>query len=389
MTMETKKEVFDRYLREYLKASKRRKTEILNIVCETTGLIRKSAIRKFKRLQKKSAGHGQKRGRPVKYGPDTVSALKDVWTASSEICGELLHPSIKDFVDIMKRDDMWKHRPETTKKLLEMSEGMVKKKVGVFMKARHIRHGINATSPSVLKNIIPIFTGPWQDKPVGYGQVDTVVHCGSSLTGNMIFSVNYTDIATKWLGLRAQWNKGQIATQKSLQSIKDRLPFPLLGIHPDTGSEFINWHIKGWCDNQKIELTRSRPYHKNDNAHVEQKNGHVIRRFMGYNRLDTWELVDPVNEMYIHLETYLNHFIPTRKCLKKVRIGSKYKRTYDKAKTPYERVLAHPTMTMDVKNILQQEHEKLNPLILKEKIDKLISNIFKIQRQNGTQISVN
>ncbi len=386
MTMETILEVFERYLKEYLKAPRERKTEILNNVCETTSLHRKAAIRKFRALQMKSASKTDRRGRPVIYTPDVISALKNVWYPASEICGELLHPLIEEYVFIMKRDGQWNHRPETTKKLLMMSEGTVKAKVGAFMKARHTRHGLSSTSPSALKNIIPVFIGPWKDKPPGYGQTDTVVHCGSTLSGNMIFSVNYTDIATMWLGLSAQWNKGQKATKESLSSIKKRLPFPLKGLHPDTGSEFINWHVKGWWDENKIELTRSRPNHKNDNAYVEQKNGHVIRRFMGYNRLDNEKLVRLINEMYVILETYLNHFVTTRKCLEKVRIGSKYKRKYDKAKTPYERVLAHPYMTMDVKERLQQEHKKLNPLILKKKIDKLITNIFKIRRQNGSQL---
>lgn len=250
------------------------------------------------------------------------------------------------------------------------------------MKTGRKRHGLSSTSPSILKNIIPVVSGEWVDKPAGYGQIDTVVHCGDSLLGDLVFSVNYTDIATLWHGLSAQWNKGQHVTLKSVALIKARLPFPLRGLHPDTGSEFINWHLKDYCDQNNIELTRSRPNHKNDNAYVEQKNGHVIRRFMGYTRLDVSQVVPVVNELYVVLETYLNHFVPSRKCLTKIRIGAKYRRRYDQAQTPYQRVLTQPDLPEDVKKQLKQRHEQLNPLNLRQQIDKLTTRIFKIQREN-------
>lgn len=383
--MATILEVFERYLGEYLKAPKQRKTEILSMVCELTRFHRKAAIRKFRVLQFRFVGQSDRRGRPVVYTPDATAALKKVWEASSEICGELLWPVISEYIAVMKRDGQWQHRPDTTAKLLQMSEGTVKTKVGTFMKARHRRRGLSSTSPSLLKNIIPIVTGEWAGKPPGYGQIDTVVHCGDSLLGDLVFSVNYTDIATLWHGLAAQWNKGQKATSDSVTRIRSRLPFPLKGLHPDTGSEFINWHLKGWCDQNKIELTRSRPNHKNDNAYVEQKNGHVIRRFMGYTRLDTSKVVPLVNELYVILETYLNHFVPSRKCTSKVRVGARYRRTYDRAQAPYQRVLAHPGIADEIKEKLKLQHEGLNPLNLKQQVDRLSMQIFKIQRQNGNQ----
>lgn len=372
MTMATILEVFERYLGEYLKAPKQRKTEILSTVCELTKFHRKAAIRKFHQLQFLPSYITFRLGRPMTYGPDVTAALKDVWEASSEICGELLQPVIKEYVAVMKRDGQWQHRPSTTAKLLQMSEGTVKIRVGAFMKVRRKRRGLSSTSPSILRNIIPIVTGEWADKPLGYGQIDTVVHCGDSLLGDLVFSVNYTDIATLWHGLAAQWNKSQKATGESIKRIKSRLPFSLKGLHPDTGSEFINWHLKGWCNQNH-----------NDNAYVEQKNGHVIRRFMGYTRLDVPQVVPLVNEVYAILETYLNHFVPSRKCLTKVRIGAKYKRVYDQAQTPYQRVLRQPDLPEEVKEPLKQRHERLNPLNLKQQIDKLIMRIFKIQRESG------
>ena len=159
----------------------------------------------------------------------------------------------------------------------------------------------------------------------------------------------------------------------------------MLGAHPDTGSEFVNWLLQGWCEEQGIELTRSRPYHKNDNAYVEQKNGHVVRRFLGYTRYDCRDVVPVMNELYDVLDLYLNHFVPSRKCVEKVRIGSKYKRQYDKAQTPYQRVLAHEAIDQSVKDKLKAEHAQLNPLILKQKIDTLTKQILTIQRDYGNR----
>jgi len=384
--MRTRNDIFQSHLQTYLIANKSGKSELLRSVCTVTGMHRKAAIRKFRQLQLRSpSAPTPKRGRPCTYGPDVTAALHDLWVAASELCGELLHPVIADYVTILQRDGMWRHGEETTAKLLAMSEGLVKLRVSRFTHAGKIHHGISATKPSQLKELIPIFIGPWRNKPPGYGQLDTVVHCGSSLVGDLVYTVNWTDVATLWGGRRAQWNKGQKATQESLSAIRDRLPFAMLGAHPDTGSEFVNWLLQGWCEEQGIELTRSRPYHKNDNAYVEQKNGHVVRRFLGYTRYDCKDTIAVMNELYDVLDLYINHFVPSRKCIEKVRIGSKYKRQYDKARTPYQRVLAHEAIDQSVKDKLKAEHAQLNPLILKRRIDTLTTQILTIQRNYGNR----
>jgi len=384
MTMETKNNIFDEHLSRYLKADKEEKGRILDHVCFVTKMHRRSAMRKFRRLQTKDPCSTEGRGRPLYYTPDVTAALKDIWEAASEICGELIFSIFKGYIAAMQRDGLWKHSDEATGKLLAMSEGTMKDRVDLFMKARRTRSGLSSTRPSLLKEIIPIFVGPWEDKPPGFGQLDTVVHCGASLVGNMAFTVNWTDVSTLWGKRRAQWNKGQIETKDSLSDIKNKLPFPMKGAHPDTGSEFINWHLKGWCDENMIELTRSRPYHKNDNAYVEQKNGHVIRRFLGYTRIDCLEAIPAMNELYDVLDLYLNHFVPSRKCIEKIRIGSKYRKKYDKAQTPYERVLAHKDIDESIKEKLRKEHGMLNPLLLKRQVDMLIAKVFKIQRDCGS-----
>lgn len=384
MTMETKNEIFRRYLKEYLTATKEQKLGILTIVCLVTGMHRKAAIRKFRVLQLRDSAHEDGRGRRTHYTPDVTAALKDIWKAGNEACGELLHPVVSEYVAILKRDRMWRHSTETTKKLLEMSEGTMKQRVGEFFKARRGRKGISATKPSALKKLIPIFTGPWEAKPPGYGQIDTVVHCGSSLLGDMAYTLNYTDAATYTVIPRAQWNKGMEATKESMRSIQKRMPFPWLGAHPDTGSEFINQFVIRWCTNEKIELSRSRPGKKNDNMYVEERNGHVIRKTIGYQRLDCVEAVEALNALYDILAPYLIHFVAVRRTLEKEKVQSKYRRIYEKKpKTPYQRILEHVAVDESVKEKLRKEHAALNPLTMKREIEKWLKAVYDIQKRYG------
>ena len=387
--METKKEVFDRYKKEYYEAKadkKKRKilTGIIDIVKSLTGMGRKSIIRAFKVQQTRDPCTEEKRGRKVYYKPDVTAALKDIWEAGSEVCGELLHPMIKEYVKILIQDKMWKHGDEATGKLLAMSMGTVKNRVGNFLKARRKGRGISSTSPSLLKHIIPIFHGDWNTKPVGSGQIDTVVHCGHSLVGDMAFTLNYTDVSVLWVEMRAQWNKGQYATQQSLAYIKSVLPWTMLEVHPDTGSEFINFVMKTWCDLNNILMSRSRPNHKNDNMHVEERNGHIIRKYVGYTRLDCIQTVKVLNDLYEVLCLYLNHFVASKRVIEKYEIDGRWKKRYEKvAKTPYQRVLEHDGIDENIKEKLMREHEKLNPLIMKNEIDRLKKAVYDIQKKYG------
>jgi len=391
MTMETKQEIFERYQKEYFKArikkrgGRKRCGEILDIVCDISTMHRKAAIRKFSTIQTNDSSIGEKRGRSLCYTPDVTAALKDIWDTSNGLCGELLHPLIKEYLDILQRDTMWQHSDEATGKLLAMSTGSVKERVSHFMRAKRNGRGFSSTSPSQLKHIIPIFHGDWSEKPPGTGQIDTVVHCGHILAGDMVFTLNYVDVPVLWDILRAQWNKGQVATQESLLFIKERLPWNMLEVHPDTGGEFINWHMKGWCDTNKINMSRSRPNHSNDNMHVEERNGHIVRKYIGYIRLDCKEAVDALNDVYDVLCPYLNHFITSRRIIEKFEVNGKWKKKYEKvAMTPYQRVLAHPKISEEVKEKLRIEHAKLNPLIMKREIDRLRRVLYDVQKKHGT-----
>jgi hypothetical protein len=383
MVMATKIDILRTHLNAWLGARQDRKTraEMTRAVCLVTGMHPKSVPRAFRREQMRDRGRAEGRGRPVEYGPDVTAALKDVWEAANGPCGELLHPIIGEYVMVLRRDGMWAHGEAATDKLLRMGEHTVRRRVGALREKYSIRKGLGSTRPSALKSIIPIFKGPWTNLSPGNGQLDTVAHCGDTLSGDFIYTLNYTDFATYWIIPVAQWNKGQHVTVASLEAVRASLPFTWLMGHPDTGSEFINWVAKAWFETNGIRLTRSEPGKKNDNMCVEERNGHVVRKYLGYQRLDAPEVVSKLNKMYAELARYLNHFIPVRRTLSKVRVGAKYVRAYEATPlTPYQRVLAHLDVDETAKSRLRTEHESLNPLTLKRKIDMLKAEVYSLQK---------
>ena len=385
--MKTTVNPFEKYKEEYWKANKKRKGEILNALVELTAMHKKSIIRKFKKLQFADPASRKcipvRQGRPCVYNFEIVSALKQLWKLSSKLCGELLHPMIEEYLEQYKNNGDWKYGEEVDAKLLMMSVSTVKRKVNQFFeKDRSVfRKGRSTTKSSSIKTVIPIRDASWFDAKIGEGQLDTVVHCGNSLCGEMAYTLNYTDFKTYWIGLRTQMSKGQIATQKSLFYIKEKLPFDLLEIHPDTGSEFINYHLKNCCDEVGIKMNRSRPNHKNDNMCVEERNGHIIRKKVGYIRIDCQEAVDVLNEYYEALCLFQNHFIAVRRTKDKIRIGSRYQRTFEIAKIPYQRIREADEIFDTQKKELEKIHQSLNMFELQKKMAKLLEKVWTIQKE--------
>lgn len=382
MTMGTKQEIIKEKLGSYLKASKEDKGRILDVVEDVTGMHRKAIVRRFKTLQLRSTGWHDQRGRPTVYGKGVSTALREIWDMAHEICAERLHPMLHEYITVLARDGMWKHGDEVTGLLCSMSLGTMKNRIESF---EHIKAGggRSTTKPSHLKEIIPIRRGPWHNPEPGYREVDTVAHCGGTLVGDYAYTVQYTDVATIWTCLSAQWNKGEEATTNSIESLQERLPFRLLGIDPDSGSEFINWHMKGWCDERKVRMTRTRPYMKNDHARIEQKNYTNVRQFVGYVRIDNPDAVPIMNELYRMLEDYINFFIPSMKCVEKMRSGSRYVRHYDMPRTAYQRTLECQLIDEDVKERLRQKYVTLNPKILKQKGDRLLRKLYATKSAAG------
>jgi len=374
--MHTKHQVLTDNLPRYLKASKRVKTKLLDEWMVLLRMHRKSIIRYLRTQQMKLRGTvGQRRGPKERYGPAVTAALREVWELSFELCAERLHPILSEYIRILQRDRQWHHADDVTQLLCQMSSATLKRRLRK-LRSSHRTQRHTTTQPSVIRSI-PIRHGPWVNPPPGYGEIDTVVHCGDVLAGDMAYSVNYTDIATTWWEGDIQLNKGQYRTQESIQGIQDRLPFQLSGLDPDSGSEFVNLVLYQWCQQQQIELTRSRPYHKNDNAHIEQKNGAITRKFFGYARIDTEPQIALAHRLVTGpLRLYVNFFQPSMQLVRKDRIGARYRRIYDAAKTPYQRVLEHTAVSDETKAKLTELYHSLNPLLLKQQIDTLVRKIF-------------
>lgn len=390
MNMATKKSVFSELLKEWLaaKGNRKKRGEIVRHVCFVTGTHPKSVPRSFRREQMRDSARPERRGRPTVYGPDVTAALKEVWNAANEPCGENFHAIIGEYVATLKRDGMWKHGRETTGKLLAMSMGTVKARAGNFVrKRRSFGGGKSTTRPSSIMSMVPIRMDGWKDAPAGTSQIDTVAHCGDSTAGDYCFTVNAACVATLWSVRRAQWNKGAKATWDSMEGLERGFPFPVLEWHPDSGSEFINWHCLKKCRGSEIALTRSRPNRKNDNCLVEERNGHVVRTYIGFARFDCPEVVDALNDVYDVLDPYLNHFAASRRIVSKRRVGAKWKvRREQVALTPYQRVMACDDIDRKVKARIREEHERLNPLVLKREIDRRLKRLFDVQKRHGTTL---
>ena len=273
----------------YLAADKKQKGIILGTVMAVTKMPRKSLIRAFAREQKRSRWKAPPRlGRPKKYAAETEAALAFIWEHYDYPCAERLHDEIPEAIRIFTRDGMWDYSEQATEQLWDMSLGAMKLRTTAMAKKKGLLRGQSTTRSGALLKSVPVFFGSWDKKAAGNGQIDTVVHSGPKLMGTMAYTVNYVDVATYWQEPVAQLNKSERSTLASMATIKERLPFPWLGVHPDSGSEFINQLALPWFTKHGIEPSRSRPHKKNDNCYVEQRNLVVVRKYVGYERYDCY-----------------------------------------------------------------------------------------------------
>lgn len=383
--METKKNIFEEHLAEWLglASDKKERGKLAREIARIAKVHIKSVPRSFRSVHMRDSSQPEKRGRNIVYGADVASALKEIAEIASWSCGENLHGQIADYVRILTRDKMWTHRKEATARLLAMSMATVKRRAKGFSHVRKMVRGKSTTKPGSIKSLIPIRSGPWDEAVAGTVQINTVAHCNDSIAGDFIYTVNATDVATLWGERRAQWNKGQEHTIQSMEYINSKFPLPVLEWHPDTGSECINWLCKGWAGKRGQRLTRSRPNRKNDNCFVEERNGHIVRKWLGYTRFGEPEVVDTLNEFYDVLSPYLNHFVASRRIISKERVGAKWKVTREKKSlTLYARVLLRDDVSEKVKTKLCAEHERLNPLVLKREIDRRLQKVFAIHNRH-------
>jgi hypothetical protein len=362
----------------YCRAGKKAKVTILDEFCAVCGYHRKYAIRllnqRGKPRKKRRAGR-----KPLYASPELLMALKRIWFASDQMCSKKLKAAIPLWLPFY--ETVYKAlTPETHDKLLTISAATIDR-VLKPVRVAHGRKGLSGTKPgTLLKNQIPIRTHSWDISQPGFMEADTVAHCGNSLAGDFVWSLTMTDILTTWTENRATWSKGAQGVLAQIQDIEAKLPFALLGFDCDNGSEFLNYHLlRYFTDHPSVtSFTRSRPYKKNDNAHVEQKNWSHVRQLFGYDRFEDQSQVDLMNDLYAkEWSLYQNHFSPSMKLLEKKRINSKYYKKYDPPRTPYDRVLALDHITNEAKERLETVHQSLNPFILKRSIEKKLRVIFK------------
>jgi len=379
MSQRSKREMIESIRPRYLKANKVGKVQILDEFIATTGYHRKYAIRVLKHGPKPKGA--KKSGRRKVYQGEVVQALETIWEIFGRICSKRLHPFLAEGVMVLERCNELNLPPEIKTLLLHMSRATIDR---CLKKARftHPQKGLSTTKPgSLLKKAIPIRTfTPWEDERPGFLEIDLVAHCGSTTEGIYLNTLTGTDLATGWTECRAIANKTQSAVSQAIVEMRHDLPFPLLGLDSDNGSEFINDTLYRYCLAELITFTRSRPYEKNDQAHVEQKNWTVVRHTVGYDRLETPEELALLGSIYVDLRLYINFFQPVLKLVGKERVDGKTIRTYDKAMTPFRRVLALDSISVEIKARLIAQFMQLNPVTLRASIDLKVAKLWKIVR---------
>jgi hypothetical protein len=344
----------------YRRASRAEKAQILDEFVAATGYHRKHALRLFRQgPPAPRAGHG---GRPRQYDAVVVGALRDVAEASDWLCGKRLAPFLAELVPALEAEGALRLEPAVRERLVGMSAASIDRHLRRFRLQRR-PSGLSTTKPgSLLKQQVPVHTyTPWDEQRLGFVEIDLVAHCGTTTAGFYLNTLTMTDVATGWTECVGVWGKSQAAVFAALEQGRDRLPFPLLGLDSDNGTEFLNAHLVRWCAQEQLTFTRSRPYWKNDQAHVEQKNWSIVRRLLGYDRYESATALAALQTVYQHLHQWINHWQPVLKLVAKERDGAKVRKRYDTAQTPYQRVLAGESLRPEAVARLQAAHTRCGP----------------------------
>src|SRR5712691_3556754 len=348
---------------------------MLNEFCLNTGYHRKYAIRLLNGPPPGKQPERRPRGRRPRYGQQVLSILAGIWEAAGYPWSVRLKALLPNWMPWIR--PRYRMSSQMEKQLLRISARQIDRRLKA-KKSERKRRIYGRTQPgALLKHHIPVKTDSWYVKAPGFTEIDLVSHSGNSGEGEFAHSLNLTDIHSGWTESRALLGRSQVAVQQALDEIKGVLPFRLLGLDSDNGSEFINWHLKGWCEQKKIQLTRGRPYKKDDNAHVEQKNWTHVRKLLGWERYDSRPAVEAINDLYRQeLRLWLNLYLPSVKLVKKVRVGSKVRRVYDAAQTPWERVLASGQAKPEQVAELKKLRQSLDPFQLGKLIDQKLQRIY-------------
>jgi hypothetical protein len=394
-SLKTRKDIIIKEASKYQHKRKKEKGAIISRVMEIIGYNRKYAGWLLRQCGKKLIMKQQGKriifvGRIMKhrkaprerkriYDKEVLKILLKIWAIMDFACGKRLVAVMSTIVEKLEKVNEITIKEEVREKLLNISAATIDRLLKQEKKDLQLK-GKGHTKPgSLLKSQIPIRTfSEWNENRPGFIEIDLVAHDGGNARGDFNCTLDGTDIATGWTEAVAIKNKAQVWTFNALTQIEEKLPFDLLGVDSDNGSEFINNQLLRYCHENKITFTRSRPYRKNDNCFVEQKNWSVVRKVAGYYRYDSIETLHLLNKIYNYHRLYNNFFQPNMKLIEKTRIGSKIKKKYDKAKTPYQRVLESPYVSEENKNKLKLIYESLNPAELLRCIEKNKKALIKL-----------
>ena len=368
----------------YLRGSKKEKGRILDEFTEVVGCHRKAAIRLLRRVSQSRAN--KRRGRPRQYGAAVTEALRRAWEATDRLCSKRLHPFLPELVKVLRRHGDRTMTAEVEAQLCRMSPSTIDLLLHPWRRVGG-RRPFSTTKPgSLLKSSIPIRTfADWKEDRPGFLEIDLVSHCGESTEGFYLTTLSTVDVASGWTECMGVWGKGQERVGAAVHRVRQRLPFPLLGLDSDNGSEFINRHLYTYCQREGITFTRSRSYKKNDSCHVEQKNWSVVRRLVGYDRYSSRAALETLNRLYHLVRLHVNFFQPVRKLLAKTRRGARVHKVYDTARTPYQRLLEAGVLIEGKQQELAATYHGLNPVALLRQINENLEHLWRLAERPAPQ----
>ena len=373
---QARREYLARMRERYEMADKAAKSRLLDEMCAVTGYHRKAVIRVVRRPARRRA---RRRGRPVQYGPTVVGALRQIWEAAGYPWSLRLRALLPAWLPWATR--RWQLSADVARRLQTMSPRQMDRALQPFKTALRKRQYGRTKPGTLLKQQIPLKTDRWDVQVPGFTEIDLVAHSGARADGDFLHSLNVTDIHTTWVETRAVMGKSQRHVQAALEQLRQQLPFRLQGIDSDNGSEFINNHLRRYCLVQQIQFTRGRPYKKDDNAHIEQKNWTHVRKLLGYVRYDSVSAQTAMNELYDDLRLLQNLFLPSVKLCEKRRVGARVRRRYDTPQTPLERVEACAESDREKVRALQQLRARLDPIALAARIDRQLTRVYRLANQ--------
>lgn len=373
--MHSREQYLERVREDYAKASKRGKTRLLNEARKRTRLNRKVLIRKLAHPPKPNPG--KRSPRKASYGADVLTALVKLWEIFDYPCGQRLAPAIRQELAALRQANEVRCDDTVAAKLDAISPKTIDRLLARERRVRGLRQNRNPTAHPLLYQKIPVkVASEWDTTQLGNLQVDFVLHCGRSTAGEYLHTLSVVDIATGWWEGEAIWRRTQEETQKAMARLRSRLPFRIREIHADNDTGFINEMLWRYCKKARIKMSRSRPYKKNDNAWIEQKNWTHVRKVAGYRRMDSQAEFDLLGELYAAVRLYKNFFQPAMKLVQKVRDGGKIRRKYDKPRTPYQRVMESGQISGAAQKRLQQQYEALNVAALRRQVESLRNRLF-------------